>query len=64
VKCFSRDESYSLPEVNGEEAQQLVRCVSSSFSLSRVLLSVFSEGKLSAKINMTFARYQVFSAVY
>jgi hypothetical protein len=81
-------------QVHGEDAQRLVHCVSSSFTLSRVLLSVLSEGKIPAKINpfnvqlnpichllallgahhilhvsrirvnMTFARYQVFDAVY
>lgn len=40
----------ACPEVNGEEEQQFVHCVSSSFSLNTMLLSVLSEGKISAKL--------------
>jgi len=54
----------ACPEIHGQNAQQIVHYVSSSFSLSRVLLSVLSERKIPAKINMIFGSYQVFKPVY
>ena len=61
MKCLNH---IACPEVHGEDAQQLGHSVNSSFSLSRVLLSVLSERKIPAKINTTFARYQVFNPAY